>query len=434
MAVNLKGWRGAGSTSPDNQERDDNMLRSVLKGSACLIILLSTVSLFAGGGVDLNIPVTEAAQGAAFNVVMGLTNNAGQVQGWSTGFCSSASDVTVTGATEIGTDTETMGDEGGDVGFLSISIDIGGGGVTMGVVIDLFGTVWVDIGSYTILSVDYTQDSTSSSTIDSCGTLGSPAVASVYVMDGASIPFPHASGNVTVPDPNHMTLTSASAILGSTADTTVDLENVNDVDAIQIAFTFDPAVAALTGTADLTGADFYGMQAGAAGEAVIGIILDMTSPLDHALAAGTGPIVALSWSCDTEGTSALTFTNGLGIPATDNLIVDSSGINDQINLNDGTLTVVNYNEFLRGNCNGDTTVNIADGIFEINYLFLSGPAPGCDDACDSNDDGAMDATDAIYIFNYRFLDGPMPAAPFPVAGLDPTNGDGLGCNGDADDI
>ena len=43
-------------------------------------------------------------------------------------------------------------------------------------------------------------------------------------------------------------------------------------------------------------------------------------------------------------------------------------------------------------------------------------------------------TRMIYIFNYRFLEGAAPLAPFPVAALDPTNGDGLGCDGAADDI
>lgn len=407
------------------------MLRSVLKGSAFALVLLSTVSLFAGGGVTMNIPDTEAAQGAAFNVVPSITNDAGQVQGWSGGFCHDVGQVTVTGATEAGTDTATI-NGGGAPGFLSVNLEAGG--VTMGVVVDLFGAAWMDLGTYTILDISYTQDGTGSSSIDGCGSLGSPEVAFVYVMGGASLPFPPASGAVSVPDPNHMTLTSATAILGSSADTSVDLENVNNVDAIQIAFTYDPAVASLTGTADLTGADFYGVQPTAAGEAVIGIIMDTADPLDHQLAAGTGSIVTLSWSCDTEGTSALAFTNGIGSPETDNMIVDTDGINANINLHDGALTVVNYNEFVRGNCNGDSAVNIADGIYAINYLFLSGPAPDCDDACDSNDDGAIDATDAIYTFNYRFLDGPMPVAPFPASGLDPTNGDGLGCNGDADDL
>jgi hypothetical protein len=95
---------------------------------------------------------------------------------------------------------------------------------------------------------------------------------------------------------------------------------------------------------------------------------------------------------------------------------------------------VNFNEFLRSDCNNDTIVNIADGVYGLNYLFQSGPDPFCDDACDSNDDGLIDASDMIYIFNYQFIEGPAPQPPFPVADLDPTPGDGLGCNGDADNI
>ena len=95
---------------------------------------------------------------------------------------------------------------------------------------------------------------------------------------------------------------------------------------------------------------------------------------------------------------------------------------------------MDYKEFIRSDCNNDNLVNIADGVYGLNYLFQGGPAPTCDDACDSNDDATIDAADMIYIFNYQFLDGPAPTAPFPAAGLDPSIGDGLGCDGDADDL
>ena len=72
--------------------------------------------------------------------------------------------------------------------------------------------------------------------------------------------------------------------------------------------------------------------------------------------------------------------------------------------------------FVRGDCNGDETDDIADGVFLLNYLFQAGPTPGCQAACDANGDGMTDSSDAIYIFNYRFLDGPPPPAPFPECG------------------
>ena len=69
--------------------------------------------------------------------------------------------------------------------------------------------------------------------------------------------------------------------------------------------------------------------------------------------------------------------------------------------------------FIRGNCNGDAIINIADGIWILNDLFQNGPASTCTAACDVNSDGMMDTGDAIYIISFRLLSGPVPSAPFP---------------------
>jgi len=69
--------------------------------------------------------------------------------------------------------------------------------------------------------------------------------------------------------------------------------------------------------------------------------------------------------------------------------------------------------FRRGDCDADGTVAITDAIFGLNWLFLSGPAPTCEDACDSDDSGQPNITDKIYILNYLFLSGPEPAPPGP---------------------
>lgn len=84
--------------------------------------------------------------------------------------------------------------------------------------------------------------------------------------------------------------------------------------------------------------------------------------------------------------------------------------------------------FVRGNCNGDGIVNVADAVYLINLLFLSGPEPVCDSACDANDDGTLTLADAVYIVTYRFLEGPTPSAPFPECGVDSTP-DALSCEG-----
>jgi hypothetical protein len=88
--------------------------------------------------------------------------------------------------------------------------------------------------------------------------------------------------------------------------------------------------------------------------------------------------------------------------------------------------------FHRGDPNNDGAINITDGIYILNYLFLGGPKPTCLEAANPNDDASINITDGIYVLNYLFLGGPPPVAPGPTAlpcGPDragsPTN---LGCD------
>ena len=85
------------------------------------------------------------------------------------------------------------------------------------------------------------------------------------------------------------------------------------------------------------------------------------------------------------------------------------------------------NRFVRGDCNGDGSVEIGDSIRIFGFLFLGEAAPACDDACDLTDNAIHDISDGIYLLSFLFLGGPAPAAPFPSASIDPTPDDGLLC-------
>ena len=69
--------------------------------------------------------------------------------------------------------------------------------------------------------------------------------------------------------------------------------------------------------------------------------------------------------------------------------------------------------FRRGDGNGDSRIDISDGIGILNFLFLGGPAPRCAEAANANDDSRLNMSDAIFIFAYLFLGGPDPPAPGP---------------------
>jgi hypothetical protein len=84
--------------------------------------------------------------------------------------------------------------------------------------------------------------------------------------------------------------------------------------------------------------------------------------------------------------------------------------------------------FVRGDSNADGRADVSDAVYLLNWLFLSGPAPPCEDAADADDDGELAITDAIALLNALFVGAGALRPPYPEPGVDPTL-DGLGCDG-----
>jgi len=96
----------------------------------------------------------------------------------------------------------------------------------------------------------------------------------------------------------------------------------------------------------------------------------------------------------------------------------------------GCLTNVVYSscetEFLRGDANNDSAVDISDAVFVLSSLFVPGSdSPQCDDAADVNDDGTKDISDAVSVLAALFTGGTIPV-PDGFCGVDPTV-DSLDC-------
>lgn len=64
-----------------------------------------------------------------------------------------------------------------------------------------------------------------------------------------------------------------------------------------------------------------------------------------------------------------------------------------------------------GDANSDGSVNVADAVFIINYVFKGGPAPDPLENGDANCDGDVNVADGVYIINYVFKGGPEPGCP-----------------------
>ena len=74
----------------------------------------------------------------------------------------------------------------------------------------------------------------------------------------------------------------------------------------------------------------------------------------------------------------------------------------------GNITVL---PFLAGDPNHDGMIDVADVIYLVNYLFLSGSEPDPFESGDANGDGQVDIGDVVYLANYLFLGGAPPYHP-----------------------
>jgi len=388
----------------------------------------------------MSITTVTGDSGSSQTLQTLLDNPADQIQGWSYGVCHDDLELTFDGAT-TGSTTATI-KAGGAPDFESINPEAGG--VTHGVVIDFLSSVTLGPGSgLVLLDIDYTVIASAGTfaSVSYCDTLGTPPVTTVVVVGGSSLPPAQVAGGVDVPDPNQLSASDESGTLGASVDVAITLNtDVADTwSGVQCSIAIDDSVLTTAAVNDDTGAEFFQVQSGASNEIVFGLVMefDGMAPSIAPLGPGTDlPIATITLDIDAgaaPGVTSIAFVDGLGSPAIDNLLIDPLGGTHAPSTNDGSVTMLDFNDFIRSDCNSDDTTDIADGVFLINFLFNSGPDPICNDACDANDDSGLDVTDAIYVWNYLLLDGPSPLAPFPAAGIDPTTGDGLGCDGDADD-
>lgn len=132
--------------------------------------------------------------------------------------------------------------------------------------------------------------------------------------------------------------------------------------------------------------------------------------------------------CDGESdncyVSPIRFINFLdamiGIP-TENLLVmvterqdsiDSFEVEDGLVLTPCGVKIRPYPRFVRGDCNGDYKVDIADASHILYYVYLHVGYTDCEDACDVTDDEVLDLTDPVYLLSFLFRRGPKPPEPF----------------------
>ena len=62
----------------------------------------------------------------------------------------------------------------------------------------------------------------------------------------------------------------------------------------------------------------------------------------------------------------------------------------------------------RGDADGGGTVNVADVVYLVSFIFLGGPPPPCEEEGDTDGSGSVNVADVVFLVNYIFLGGPAP--------------------------
>jgi len=65
-------------------------------------------------------------------------------------------------------------------------------------------------------------------------------------------------------------------------------------------------------------------------------------------------------------------------------------------------------EYVCGDADGNSKINILDVTYLINYLYKGGPKPNPDEAADADGNGSINIMDGSYLINYLYKGGPLP--------------------------
>lgn len=422
------------------------MLGRKLTCAAILVGGFALTSSAFGQGYTLTAGSASGMVGSNVTAAITLDNTTtDNVQGWSFGVCHDSAAVTLVSAVSGSTASTSNG--GAMPSFEAINTaPAGGAGYTCGVVIDFFGVNSLAPGSGFELTVGmYTLDAEAMSPLSLCNTLGNPLVETLVVVNGGSVvPTQNAgtlegqaapplaisydAGDATARfnaggsvSPGTVVISMTSAQAGDPTQAEVQgfsfgLLDGSAVDLVDINLT-GTVTAATNGN---TGPDFFASSTAPAGGdgGTVGVVVSLSPPFD-VIAPGTDlAIVRFVYEASATALDGdmvnLTFTGGLGNPAVALVaVVDGNTVVPTTTGGVVTLEEVVDVAYLRGDANADGDIDIADGIWILNFLWQGGPASPCAAAQDANGDGMGDTSDAMYIIFYQLLDGPAPVGNFP---------------------
>lgn len=126
--------------------------------------------------------------------------------------------------------------------------------------------------------------------------------------------------------------------------------------------------------------------------------------------------------CDGDGTpddcQVTEDCNGNQIPDSCDIANGTSDDSNMDGIPDECLPPLAAASFVRGDCNGDQLVSLADVVDLLGWLFVFQGVPLCAAAGDATADGVVQLGDGIYLLQYLFGSGAEPPHPYPLCGSD----------------
>ena len=129
---------------------------------------------------------------------------------------------------------------------------------------------------------------------------------------------------------------------------------------------------------------------------------------------GTGPMIWFDKNGDLAGYGLNLAQAGLlsGTPNQVGTISFTARIQDIAGSSDERLfDLLIKPSFICGDLNGDSSINILDIGYLINYLYKQGPAPEYLESADVDNSGAPNILDVAYLVSYLYRQGPAPNCP-----------------------
>lgn len=118
----------------------------------------------------------------------------------------------------------------------------------------------------------------------------------------------------------------------------------------------------------------------------------------NAMPAGSGPVIILKFLATRTGTGAIDTTTINGITLT---------LKNHFYEYKPVVLPIAFGVGIRGDANGDGSIDVGDAVHIVNYIFKGGLPPGTYEG-DANGDGTINVGDSVYIINYIFKGGPPP--------------------------